>query len=295
MANASDLEKWAAALEASDDYRVLRKLRRPLTEQRELRPDERLAVIVDTETTGLNVHKDQAIELGMVAFTYGEDDAVLSVIDTMSGFQAPSEPISREITELTGITNDMVRGMAFDVEAIERFIAPASLVIAHNAAFDRPFCERISPIFADKAWACSANEVSWRSLGFDGTKLSYLIAQAGYFHDGHRALDDSIALFQVLISPSPKNKIYPLAALLDSARKTRYRIHFEAPYELREVLRRRGYRWNAGTDAQIGRWHLEVPEASLATELDFLRSKHSTIDRSLSVDRLTAFNRFRSW
>ena len=39
------------------------------------------------------------------------------------------------------------------------------LVIAHNAAFDRPFLERRLPIFAEKHWACSRFDVDWKASG----------------------------------------------------------------------------------------------------------------------------------
>ncbi|MGG2479144.1 3'-5' exonuclease, partial [Rhizobium sp. BR5] len=77
-------------------------------------------------------------------------------------------------------------------------IAHADLIIAHNAGFDRPFCEAFSPIFRDKAWACSVSEIDWSARGFEGSKLAYLIGQSGYFHDGHRAVDDCFALLEVL-------------------------------------------------------------------------------------------------
>jgi len=46
------------------------------------------------------------------------------------------------------------------------------------------------------AW--SVSEIDWSARGFEGTKLGDLIGQAGYFHDGHRAVDDGFALLEVL-------------------------------------------------------------------------------------------------
>lgn len=58
-------------------------------------------------------------------------------------------------------------------------VASTAIVIAHNAAFDRPFCERIWPIFAAKPWACSLREVGWKAEGFEGTKLRDIAAGHG--------------------------------------------------------------------------------------------------------------------
>jgi DNA polymerase III subunit epsilon len=76
--------------------------------------------------------------------------------------------------------------------------ADAGVVIAHNANFDRKFAERYWPLFEQKAWACSATEVEWRKHGFDGSRLGYLLAGVGLFHEGHRAIDDCRALIEWL-------------------------------------------------------------------------------------------------
>jgi DNA polymerase-3 subunit epsilon len=68
---APDREAAARMLEATGDYRVLRRLQpRPIALSRTPRQGEKIAVIVDTETTGLDHAKDEVIELGIVAFTY---------------------------------------------------------------------------------------------------------------------------------------------------------------------------------------------------------------------------------
>jgi DNA polymerase III epsilon subunit-like protein len=40
-------------------------------------------------------------------------------------------------------------------KAVDAFVANASLIIAHNANFDRKFAERISAVFEQMAWACT--------------------------------------------------------------------------------------------------------------------------------------------
>jgi len=49
----------------------------------------------------------------------------------------------------------MVAGQVIDVARLKSLIEPVDLIIAHNAGFDRPFCEAFSPMFCNKAWACS--------------------------------------------------------------------------------------------------------------------------------------------
>jgi DNA polymerase-3 subunit epsilon len=155
----ADFENAVHALETSGDYRVLRRLKpRSVLPARPLVDGEKIGLIVDTETTGLDKAKDEVIELGMIAFIYHVDGQVRDVIGTFGALREPGVPITPESMKVHKITPEMVAGQVMDLDAVERFIAPADLVIAHNASFDRPFCERLARGFADKAWACSNSD-----------------------------------------------------------------------------------------------------------------------------------------
>jgi DNA polymerase III subunit epsilon len=65
-----------------------------------------------------------------------------------------------------------------------------------------------------------------------------------------------------------------LAVLLESARKKTARIWAEqSPFELKDWLKRLGYRWSGGTDGRPKSWYVDVCEASLYAELAFLWSE----------------------
>ena len=115
------------------------------------------------------------------------------MLEPFHGYRQPARPISPEITALTGIDDAMVEGQAIDFEAVAGFAAPAALVIAHSAGFDRRFLERYSPVFQTKPWACSMSEIDWKAEGHEGTKLGYLAQGAGFFYDRHRATTDCLA------------------------------------------------------------------------------------------------------
>jgi len=172
-----------AHLSASGRYRILEKLVPRVTTDN-IRPGFPLkGVILDTETTGLSYRSEEIIEIGLIAFTFDERGGIGDVTGVYGDLQQPAKPIPTEITRLTGITDEMVSGQMIDMRAVRALVAPADLIIAHNAGFDRPFCEAFSSAFSDKAWACSNSEIDWSARGFEGTKLGYLIGQAGYFHD----------------------------------------------------------------------------------------------------------------
>jgi DNA polymerase III subunit epsilon len=130
---------WVKKLEDTGRYRILRKLLPRPVMDRSASPFPRVGVLVDTETTGLDPSRDEIIEIGMVAFTYDDDGGLGDVVGVFSALRQPYAPIPPEITRLTCITAEMVAGKTMSIDAIEAFIAPADLVIAHNAKFDRPF------------------------------------------------------------------------------------------------------------------------------------------------------------
>jgi DNA polymerase III subunit epsilon len=288
----SDYISMANALENSGDYRVLRRLV-PRALSKPPLDGSKIAVLLDFETTGLDTAKDEVIELGMVKFTYSDHGEITAVIDIFSSFNQPSTSIPPEVTALTGITDEMVIGQSIDPDAVSSFVSNANIVIAHNANFDRNFAERGWPIFIEKCWACSAQEIEWRKYGFDGSRLSYLLAGAGYFHDAHRAVEDCQAQLEILARQLPKTNTTALAVLLEHARRPTFRIWAEhSPYDLKDELKKRGYRWNDGSDGRPKAWHVDVIEELRDEEITFLRQVIYQRDVDLFTQSITAANRF---
>lgn len=287
------LEAMAAKLESSGDYRVLRRVGRRERFAVSDGTPIKVGVVLDVETTGLDPLRDEIVELGMVKFEFSPDGRVFRVLSTFEAFRETSVSIPPEITRLTGITADMVQGKSIDSLEVAGFVDDAAVVIAHNATFDRRFCERAWPVFALKAWACSMSEVDWQAEGFEGTKLGYLLAGCGLFHDGHRAAEDCRALLEVLAGHLPRSGETALKRLLDTARAVTVRIWADgAPYELRETLRARGYRWSDGADGGLRAWWTEVAETAIDAELAFLKSEIYRREVEPPMKRLTAFDRF---
>jgi DNA polymerase-3 subunit epsilon len=283
----------ADALSRSSDYRVLRRLVPRALLPRIVEQGVRTGVILDVETTGLDQQKDEVIELGMVKFDYRPDGSIAGVRDVFTAFNEPSVPISPEITALTGITDEMVAGHRIDAAAVTSFVEDAVIVIAHNAGFDRKFAERYWPVFEDKAWGCSATEIEWRKHGFEGSRLGYLLNGAGFFHQAHRAVDDCHALLEILAFELSTTRAPVLAVLLDQARKKTMRVWAEqSPFALKDVLKRRGYRWCDGTDGRPKSWYIDVGESALEDEIAFLRSEVYLQDVEPRLQTLTAFTRF---
>ncbi len=291
--DAAALEAAAALLEASQDYRVLRRLqpRAPVTAIPE--QDTRLGLFVDVETTGLDPSKDEIIELAMVPFRYSLDGIIVDVGEPFDRLREPVAPIPPTITTLTGITDAMVAGQRIDQEEVTQFALSAAVVIAHNAAFDRRFLERFCPLFSFKPWACSMSEIDWAAEGFEGTKLAYLAVGCGFFYDRHRAANDCLAAVEVLSRALPKSGVNALAHLLARARLPTWRIWAEgSPFEFKDQLKSRGYRWNGEENGRPRAWYIDVADEQREAELAFLKKEIYQRDVDLKPSRITAYERF---
>jgi DNA polymerase-3 subunit epsilon len=292
-APATDLEKMAMTLEASGAYRVLRRLEPLATRAPPAETATRLGLIVDTETTGLDAAHDEIIELAMVPFTYGLDGEVYGVGEPFQRLRQPSKPIPPEVTGITGIDDRMVEGHVIDPADVAAFVAPAALVIAHNAAFDRKFLERYCETFNTKPWACSMTEVDWASEGYEGVKLAYLAAGAGFFYERHRATHDCLAVLELLARRHPGSGQTGLQRLLARARTPSWRIWAEnSPYDLKDVLKARGYRWNGEGGAAPRAWYIDVAENDREAEVAFLKAEIYRGDIDLLARRVDAYDRF---
>ena len=290
---AEDLEAMAQTLEQSGGYRVLRRLT-PLAQRAPPAGVQvRQGLFVDTETTGLDAARDEIIELAMVPFTYGLDGEIYGVGEAFQQLRQPSKPIPPEVTAITGIDDAMVEGQSIDPQTVATFAAPAALVITHNAAFDRKFLERYSEVFNTKPWACSMSEVDWAGEGYEGAKLAYLAASAGFFYERHRATHDCLAALELLARTHPVSGRTGLAQLLERARAPTWRIWAEnAPFDLKDQLKARGYRWNAQAGGGPRAWYIDIADAAREAEIAFLRAQIYRGEVHPLTRRVDAYDRF---
>lgn len=243
----------AQQLATHPNYRVLRRLE-PRTAY--AAPDGRpvlKGVIVDTETTGMNQDADKIIEISVVVFEYDpESGQAYRILDTYGGLEDPGIPITPEITDITGITNEMVAGCRIDDARVTALLDGASLVIAHNSKFDRPFLEQRFPIFETLPWGCSLAQVGWNGEGLGARKLDYIAFQFGFFFDAHRAENDCLALLHILQQTLPKSKVLVMKALLNQLPQKDWTVYaVNAKFETKDLLKERTYRWDAGRKV----WH----------------------------------------
>lgn len=149
-------------------------------------------VAFDIETTGLNSQTDVMTEIGAYVFKNGEKG------EKFQTFVNPKRHIPMNITQLTGITDDMVADAPSEAEAVRdflKFIGDRPLV-AHNASFDVGFideaCIRLgldfNPTYIDTLVLAQAMQPEAKSHKLD------IVARALSLPDfeHHRASDDAL-------------------------------------------------------------------------------------------------------
>jgi DNA polymerase-3 subunit epsilon len=266
-----DLPAMADKLARHPDYRVLRRLV-PVTHFARSSAGPLLKmVILDTETTGLSHAKDRIIELAMLRVDVDTLTGLpVGDVQIYDGLEDPGQPIPEEVSQITGISDDMVRGQALDMARVDALLADVDLVVAHNAGFDRPFCEARCPGFAALPWACSFADIDWKKEGRGSAKLEHLALHEGLFYEAHRAEVDCNALLAVLMAPLPTDGKTGLARLLGAAASPSFRLlATQAPFDAKEALKARAYRW----DAEKRVWHTRLTdETQLAAECVWLKT-----------------------
>ncbi len=156
-------------------------------------------VVFDIETTGLSNRTCKIIEIGAVKIKEG------NVTDRFNIFVDPECPIPEEITRLTSITDEDVKGAPKEREALKMFLdfAGDELLIAHNANFDIGFirvaAERQNMPF-NNPYLDTVGLSRYVNPELKNHKLDTLVEyyKIGDFHH-HRASDDAEVLGRIFI------------------------------------------------------------------------------------------------
>lgn len=157
-------------------------------------------IVLDFETTGLSPAYARVIEVGAMIVQGTK------IVDTLSQLMHPGCSIPYFITDITGITNQMIKGKPRPekfMPELKKFIGNRT-ILAHNAPFDQKFLlsemENIGETIENK-FLCTL-KLSRRLLpNAPNYKLTTLVSHLNIKthkeHRAHRALNDAMMTFQV--------------------------------------------------------------------------------------------------
>lgn len=157
-------------------------------------------ICFDIETTGLSAARDKITEIGAVKVENGV------FTDTFSTFANPEMPIPQKITQLTGITDDMVKDAPSQSEAVGAFLefAGDNVLVAHNAPFDTSFIAKACEDMGREYNYTSIDTVAISRAILTDIKNCKLDTVAKFLRLGdfnhHRATDDAEMLARIFIN-----------------------------------------------------------------------------------------------
>lgn len=150
-------------------------------------------VAVDIETTGLNPSQERIIEIGAVKVRNGE------IVDTFDVLINPERSLSSFITELTGITDEMLKDAPDIHTALEQFLvfAGEEVLLGHHISFDYSFLKKniINMGGQFERYGIDTLKIAREFLpNLEKRSLTSLCAYYGIHNaHAHRACDDAMA------------------------------------------------------------------------------------------------------
>lgn len=179
-------------------------------------------IAIDVETTGISPEKERIIEIGAFRPETGE------IFRTLIN---PGRPLPVKITELTGITDDMLVDAPEEAEAIQRlleFMGGDTILLGHNISFDHSFlvqairrCGFPEPVFQGID-TLKLSRVLCPEL--PNKKLETMVAHFGLTNErAHRAFEDAkvtVELYQCLKAMNKEPELFCPVPMYFKAKKT---------------------------------------------------------------------------
>lgn len=255
-----------------------------------------IAAIIDLETMGIDATQDEIIEIGLLSFSFSNEEGILEIKHSYNELNDPGKPIPPEITKITGIRNEDVVGKTINWDFVLQVLNGTHVIICHNAQFDRNFLELQTPDdirtkVISLPFGCTIKDVDWKERSYESSKLDYLNWKLGYFYDGHRAINDCWATLNLLL-----HETGAFDELKSGVRKKQTLIcAANAPFDKKDLLKNRLYRWSDGAGKLPKCWWKIVDNDVFTDEKIWLDTEiygQENKSDTLPQNNITARNRY---
>lgn len=200
----------------------------------------RNALIIDTETTGLDPKLDCVIEVGMVLYSVEHQSTLMQFSTLLPAGSNPCESINRiSCAALQSTALARANRTLEWVMTLSEFLNEPEVVVAHNAEFDRQFF----PI--DLPWLCTKFDFQWpRQLREGDSLINTALAHGIGVGSAHRALTDCQLIAALF------DRMDDLQGMFERARRPKAIFQALVAFKDRELAKAAGFRW----DADAKRW-----------------------------------------
>ena len=191
--------------------------------------------ILDTETTGLDPHKDRCIEVAVVRYSI-EHACVIESLSLLIEAEA------NEAEAINHIPSGVLRYGYPAGEAWKRVslvVDGCEAILAHNAAFDRRWVPESIPLLP---WICTFQGITWPKTGDARNLIAIALAHGLGVVDPHRALADCMLIARLLTRCAELGT--DVAAML--AQGLRPSAHFQAlvSFDRKDLAKEAGFQWD---------------------------------------------------
>jgi DNA polymerase-3 subunit epsilon len=212
----------------------------------------RRALILDTETTGLDPAKDKVIEIGAVLYSVENRCALVSFSTLFDGVSNDAEAINR----IPVAAMNEVADLAVTPQAILASMRlAADVIVCHNAEFDQQWFVK-SKDWSTLPWLCTMADFAWPSSSRETGSLIYLALEHGIgISSAHRALTDC-NLIAALFDRMP---LYgkDLQAMFAHAMRPKAIFQGLQVFDDNQKAKDAGFRWDGATKKWTRRMAIE--------------------------------------
>lgn len=223
-----------------------------------------LILSLDFETTGLDRNSDRIIEVGAVLYS----TTIQQMLSADAYFIDNEVPITKEITEITGIRKGMIDKFGLSSkDGLDRLLniaEDAEAIVGQNILdFDMPFLNNWVQREKQTLTPRLVIDTKTDLPGVEAKHLGYMAADEGFVNPfPHRALADCLTVLKLISLHDGKRKPTTFDDIVTRAKSPRVTIAANVTFNNNELAKKRGYKWDG--DRKV--WHKIVKEMDLEQE-----------------------------